>query len=181
MKKIMDNSAISSMGIEIVCTNMLDTVSSQYDVLVTNAVLKECQKLGNSSLLNRVNKFNIAVQENDLFTSLVEAIKSINFRLGPGEIHTIAASLILTKNGIDNYVVIDESLARKIVKNIHLNPTIIKLMGNNLVPVKCTGTIGIIAHLRDKGIISKDLAHKIAYDLEISNFRVTDDLLNLLR
>ena len=181
MKKILDNSAVSSLGKEITSIDALGIVSSEYEILLTNSVLRECKNLGDNALFNRVSKYPLAVKEDLRFKNLTEAIGRINFRLGPGEINTIAASIILSSQNIDNYVVIDESLARKIVKTIHTNPNITEIMGCKISPVNCTGTIGIVAHLRDKGILSKEMTQKIAYDLEVSNFRVTDDLLNILR
>lgn len=181
MKKILDNSAISSMGREITSVDALDILSSQYSILTTSAVIEECKNSDDELLYDRVKQFPLAVEEDEKFKELLNAIQMMSRRLGPGEINSIAASIILSSKNIDNYVVIDETLGRKIVKRIHLNPLIIKIMGGEVRPLKCAGTIGIIAHLRDKGVISKETCQKIAYDLEISNFRVTDELLALLR
>ena len=169
------------MGKEIACIDALNLLSSHYDVLITNAVLKECENGDNKPLFDRIKKYPLAVKEDEMFEKLLVAIQMMNRKLGPGEINSIAASIILSSKNIDNYVVIDERLGRKIVKSIHLNPTITKIMGGEIKPIKCAGTIGIIAHLRDKGVISKETCYKIAYDLEISNFRATDELLALLR
>lgn len=181
MKKVLDNSAVSSLGKEITCIDMLQLVKSQYDIVLADAVFRECRNLGNEYLYSSIKNLPLAVERNDIFISLTDIIQSIDYRLGPGEIESIAASILLTQSGIDNYVVIDERLARSIVERIHLNPRIKTVVGSDIVPIKCTGTIGIVKHLLDKGVISKEIAQKIAYDLEISNFRVSKDLLDLLR
>ncbi len=181
MRKILDNSAVSSMGKEITCIDMLGLVKSHYDVVLAGAVFRECKNLRNECLYESVKDLPQAMEKDEKFTALVNAIQSINFRLGPGEIESIASSILMTLAGIENYVVIDESLARSIVKDIHLNPQIEAIVGCKIPPIQCTGTIGIIKHMKDKGLIPPETSRKIAYDLEISNFRVTPELLDMLR
>ncbi len=181
MKKILDNSAVSSLGKEITCVDVLELVKTHYDVVLAGAVFRECKNLGNVPLYESVKDLPEAVERDKKFTALVNAIQSINFRLGPGEIESIASSILMTQAGVENYVVIDESLARSIVRGLHLNPRIEAIVGCKIPPIQCTGTIGIIRHMRDKGLISPEISQKIAYDLEISNFRVTPELLDLLR
>lgn len=180
MIKLLDNSAVSSLGKEITCVDALKIVSDNYNVLLAPAVIQECFQFRNAVLFERVKPFSLTVQD-ERFVELAKTIKTINYRLGPGEIDTIAASIILSSQEIDNYIVLDERLARKIVETIHLNPQLSNIMGGPISPIKCTGTIGILAHLRKKNILAKEITKQIAYDLELSDFRVSEELLNLLR
>lgn len=181
MKKILDNSAVSSMGKEITSFKMLEFLKGQYEVVLADAVFRECKALRNEDLYDSICDLPLATSKNDMFNDLVKAIRRIDYRLGPGETETIAASIILSDQGVYNYVVIDESLARKIVVSLHTNPLIKTIMGKDIQPINVTGTVGIIKHLRDKGLISDDDCKKMAYDLEFSNFRVSDDILNLIK
>jgi predicted nucleic acid-binding protein len=181
MIKIFDNSAISSMGKEVSSVDLLQLVKSQYDIFITDAVVTECTNSNDEKLIEKIKDFPTAIKKDERFLQIMDLIKTINYSLGPGETETIAASILLTHSGIENYVVIDEELARKKVSKIHTNPKLIKIMGSAIQPVKCTGTIGIVKHLRDKNVISKETGQKIAFDLELSNFRVTDELLALIR
>ena len=101
---------------------MLQLVKSQYDIVLADAVFRECRNLGNEYLYSSIKNLPLAVERNDIFISLADIIQSIDYRLGPGEIESIAASILLTQSGIDNYDVIDERLARSVVERIHLNP-----------------------------------------------------------
>lgn len=88
MKKVLDNSAVSSLGKEITCTDMLQLIRSQYDVVLAGAVLRECRNLGNDVLYSSVKDIPPAVERDEKFLALVEAIQAINYRLGPGEIES---------------------------------------------------------------------------------------------
>lgn len=181
MIKIFDNSVISSMGKEIISVDLLQLVKSRYDVFTTDAVVIECNNSKDEKLIRSVEDLPIASKGDEKFLRIINLIKRIDFRLGSGEAECIASSILTTHLGIENYVVIDERLARKIVSKIHTNPELMKIIGSTIPPIKCTGTIGIVKHLYDKGVLSKEERQKIAYDLELSGFRITDELLNLIR
>jgi len=181
MIKIFDNSAITSMGKEVTSVDLLQSIKSQYEIFITEAVLSECADSKDDGLIKKIQDFPVAIEKDERFLQIISQIKMIDFRLGPGEIETIAASILLTNSGVDNYVVIDEQLARKYVSKIHINPKMTEIVGSTISQIRCTGTIGIVRHLRDKGILSKETCQKIAFDLELSNFRVSEELLALIR
>jgi predicted nucleic acid-binding protein len=169
------------MGKEIISVNLLQLVKSRYDVLITDAVVIECNNSKDEKLIRSIDGLPIASKRDEKFLRITDFIKRIDFRLGSGEIECIASSILMTHLGIENYVVIDERLARKIVSKVHTSPELIKIICSTIPPIKCTGTIGIVKHLYDKGVLSKEECQKIAYDLESSDFRITDELLNLIR
>lgn len=181
MIKIFDNSVISSMGKEIKSIDVLSFLKSEYDVRITEAVVIECKNSKNEKLIRSIEGIPIAFKTDEKFVNIKKLIKRINPTLGPGEIETITASILMTYSGIDNYIVLDEYLARKIASDLHNNPDLQKIVNCHVPPIKCTGTIGLIRHLRDKGVLSRETCQKIAFDLEMSDFRATDDLLNMLR
>ncbi|MCK9323489.1 MAG: hypothetical protein M0P07_06025 [Candidatus Methanomethylophilaceae archaeon] len=181
MIKIFDNSVITSMGKEVISVDLLQYVKAQYTIFITDAVVTECMDSNDNSLIDIIQDFHVAVNKDERFLQLVELIKKIDNRLGPGETETIAASIMLTHLGVENYVVIDEALARKKVSKIHVNSKLTEILGSTIPKIKCTGTIGIVKHLRDKGVLPKEICQRIASDLKSSNFRVTDELLALIR
>lgn len=181
MIKIFDNSAISSMGKEIISVDLLQIVKSRYEVFTTDAVVIECNNSEDDKLIRSIEGLPIASERDGKFLKITELIKRIDFRLGPGEIECIASSIMMTQHGIENYVVIDERLARRIVSKLHTNPELTKIVGSTVPPINYTGTLGIVIHLRKKGVLSKEKCQNIAYDLESSNFRITDELLSLIR
>lgn len=179
MIKIFDNSVISSMGREITSVDVLPLVKSEYDIRITNAVITECRNSGNEKLIRSMDGLLLAVEADYMFVSVVNSIKIMHPQLGSGEIESIAASILMTRSGIDNYVVLDDGLARKIVSDLHNDLKLQQIVGTDIPPIKYTGTVGLIKHLRDKGIISREIYQKIAYDLKNSGFRITDSLLDL--
>lgn len=102
-------------------------------------------------------------------------------KIGRGETESIAASILLTSNGIKNYLILDEIFARKIVGRIRNDCEIKKIIGESIPEIHLSGTIGLIKHLGEKGILTKEQTIAIAYDLQKSTFRVTEELLSLLR
>jgi len=83
---------------------------------------------------------------------------------------------------VDNYIIVDERLARKVIRDLPNNPMMIHVRGGRpVLPIKVTGLIGLVKHLKTKGALSSEECRAIADNLKNSDFRVTDDLLDELR
>lgn len=133
MIKIFDNSAITSMGKEIVSVDLLRLMKSRYDVRVTGAVIAECSNSKDERLIRSIEGLSIASKKDEKYIQAMDAVKRISHRLGSGEIESIAASIMLTRLGIDNYVVIDEKYARDVVSKIHKNQEFLKEIGLSIL------------------------------------------------
>lgn len=180
MIKVVDTSVISALAGEIPSIDLMDIVGDHYSIVTVSAVIDECIDSGNPKYINAVMSLDeLSLDEG--YHELVDRISKISIRLHSGEINVMAASLCLARNGIENYAVIDDHLARKIFDRIKINPSIVSLMGDSVDNAHITGTIGLVHHLRDRGFITSDESSKIAFDLERSSFRISDDLLDLLR
>jgi predicted nucleic acid-binding protein len=179
--KVIDNSVISSMGREIRSVKILPIVKSVYDVRLTAAVIVECRNSKDKGLTESIDGLLFAIEEDSRFKQTVDMIRRVDLRLGLGEVNTIAASIILTHNRIENYAVIDDGLARSAFKKILRNKTLVNEFGDSMSRVRITGTVGLINRLRTKGMLTSDQCNAIAKDLENSSFRISDELLDLLK
>lgn len=181
MIKIFDNSVISSMGKEIRSVMVLPVVKSFYDVRVTADVIAECANSKNEELIESINGLPCAIKEDSLFKRTFDVIRRTDLRLGLGEASTITASIILTHLGIENYAVIDDGFARKKFGEVLRNRELSDMFGDSLSNVNFTGTVGLINRLRAKGALTSGQCSSIANDLENSDFRVSGEILDLLR
>lgn len=178
MIKILDTSVISAAGKNIHSLNLLDVISERYGVVVTEAVRQECKNYKDRSLLSLIDSFDIV--NDPRVARIAEVILRYRDVLGPGERTAIAASVILTSQGRANFVVLDDSKARKFAQSAGHLPEVAELLGMN-VDIKVTGTVGLIKHLFDIGLISEKQKQDVAYDLEMGDFRISRELLDLLR
>ncbi len=178
MKKILDTSAISAMDRNIQCIDLMSILTSKYDVVITPSVIDECRDDKDSNPEYIVETIN--VMDDPRLNNISNIILSHYPMLGPGERASMAASLILTAKGIPNYVVLDDKKARTVANNIGNLNEIESILGKKL-SLNVTGTIGIVLHFHDNGIISDKIKQDIGFDLEKSDFRISSDLLSLLR
>lgn len=97
-----------------------------------------------------------------------------------GEISAIAASILLTKDGFDNYVVTDDNVARKSIERLSSDTMFWNTVGLGPVEIKYAGTVGIILKLKSHDMVDPSECKLISIELRDSSFRVPDYLLRLL-
>lgn len=122
----------------------------------------------------------MSVFDDDRIPILMDALSRRRNVLGKGELATISASLVLTADGVRNYVVLDEIAARKCASMAGDMPEIIDILGKR-VSLNITGTVGLVLHLHELGLISDTEKQDIGFDLETGTFRISEGLLKLLR
>lgn len=118
--------------------------------------------------------------ELESYRKLYEMLERRNLWIGRGELSSILCSIFMTHDGIENYLVTDDRKARELIKNIHNDPEVARILGFVPNRVNLTGTIGMIGHIRDLGKISQEVCHKIKIDLKNSTFRANEKLYDIL-
>ena len=181
MIKLFDNSVISSMAREIKSVEVFPIVQSRYSIQLTKDVIVECENSKDLKMIDKIRDISAVDVEINLFQRTMDVIRNIDYRLGCGEVSVMAASIILTHNKIENYAVIDDGYARKILPEILSNNKLLGMFGDTLSHVKHTGTVGLICHLKTKGLLSSEESVLIADDLTESSFRISSKLLDCLR
>lgn len=168
------------MGKEITSIDIFHKLIDIYEIRTTPHVAGECMNSRNVHMTQLMKEIFISNENETLFNDVFNMIRRRYSNMGAGETASIAESVILTLKGIENYVVTDDALARKVVLKLCNDLELEEIVGTK-ISINCTGTIGIIKHLMDKGIVKLEEGKSIAHDLENSGFRVTDQLLDLIR
>ncbi|HKM14024.1 MAG TPA: hypothetical protein VJY42_03820 [Candidatus Methanomethylophilaceae archaeon] len=181
MIKIFDNSAVSSTGRDIKSMDVMECIKIEYDVRITIGVVAECNNSKHPDNSKLLNGLNVISHMGDNFDKIVKHLLKKYKRIGRGETESIAASILLASNGIKNYLILDEKFARNVVSKIRNDCEIKKIIGEPIPEIYLSGTIGLINHLKEKGILTKEQTSTIADDLQKSTFRINDELLSLLR
>ena len=122
----------------------------------------------------------MSVFDDDRIPKLMDVLSRRRNILGKGELATISASLVLTADGVRNYAVLDEIAARKCAAIAGNMPEIIDILGKR-VSLNITGTVGLVLHLHELGLISDTEKQDIGFNLETGTFRISEGLLKLLR
>lgn len=138
----------------------------------------ECAAFEEGRLLYMID--GMSVFDDDRIPMLMDVLSRRRNVLGKGELATISASLVLTADGVRNYVVLDEIAARKCAAIAGDMPEIIDILGKR-VSLNITGTVGLVLHLHELGLISDTEKQDIGFDLETGTFRISEELLKLLR
>ncbi len=79
------------------------------------------------------------------------------------------------------YFVTDDQLMRKRIAQILDDPRLIEITGRHINNFNQTGTVGLVIHLVNEGMIQKDEAKGILNDLERSSFYLKSSVLDGLR
>lgn len=177
MHKLFDNTFITAVQMEITTVDVMPAILSRYTALTTSEVAKEANFKTHCDLTS----FGICTLEDS--TECLDTVRYLeNSRrwIGAGEISVIVNSMILTKKGIRNYVVTDDKQARRLMDDIHEDPLIEKNIGFVPEKIEYTGTVGLICHLKSKGLFDENDCKLIKNDLIESGFRITPKILECL-
>lgn len=175
--KVLDNTALSAFRNEIRSVDVLDILTSEYPVVITDAVMAESMaKVGGRPIPEIVK----TMSSNDV-EEVAFRLRKRFMKLHMGECTAIAQSVFLTRNGIENYIVTDDRAARKVIESIGSSANVDDIFGFPVGHINLAGTVGLIVHLYKRGFLTGDECFKIADDLENSTFRVSYKLLKKLR
>lgn len=175
MYKLVDSTFVFVLKNDIKSIDLFPKICSRYKLLSTEDIRSEATKTVFPEEYVDIRSF----PSNDY-----ESIKDAVFRRRPqlhrGEISAIAASILLTENGIENYIVTDDDIARKSIELFSSDTMFWNKIKHRPVKLSYTGTIGLIRRLRDYGVLSLNECKSIETDLRNSSFRATEDLFKLL-
>lgn len=181
MIKLLDSSVISSVSREITSFDVLGCLKKQYEVCVTKDVKKECLAANDERIRSAVADVKMIEHSDPRIEQMKKAITKKHAGIGQGETDCIASSILLTLKGVENYLILDDKFARSIASNVHNVSEIKEILGSPIRIMNVTGTIGLISHLRDRGLIHKKEIYKIRADLASSSFRITQELIDSLK
>ena len=175
--KVLDNTVLSAFRNEIHSVDVMTVLTSEYPVVITDAVMTESMaKKGGRPIPDMVR----IMSSNDVEEAASQLRKRF-IKLHIGECTAIAQSVYLTKGGVENYIVTDDGTARKIINSIGGSINVDDIFGFPVRKINLAGTIGLVIHLYQRGLLTGKECSRIADDLEDSTFRVSRHLLKMLR
>ncbi|MDR3282434.1 MAG: hypothetical protein LBS92_02345 [Candidatus Methanoplasma sp.] len=177
MIKIPDTTLLSALGREIPSVDVIPIVCGEYGLMVTGEVLEEISRMPCERIDAARGLMIPPLQSGERYRKIVSYLVSRYTVLHIGELSCIATSLMLSSEGRENYLVLDDKPARNLAEKIHNDDQIVRILGN-VPPLKFTGTFGLLIHLKSKGRISKSECAKISDDLRHSTFRLNPGMLD---
>ncbi len=175
MYKLVDSTFIFAIRNDIKSVNLLPRVCSRYDLITTKEIESESTKTVFPREYIDVRTFS---------SEKYEILKKTIFRKHPqlhmGEISAIAASILLTEGGSNNYIVTDDNVARKSIERLSSDTMFWNTVGLDPVEIKYAGTVGIILKLKSYGMVDLSECKLISIELRDSSFRVPGHLLRSL-
>lgn len=175
MYKLVDSTFVFAMRNDIKSVELLPRFCSRYELITTDEIRSEAVKTPFPEEYIAVKSF-----PSDDYEKLKETIFRRHPQLHKGEISAIAASILLTEEGFDNYIVTDDNRARKSIDRLESDQMFWNTINHSPVKLKYAGTIGIIQKLKSYGIVSLDECKSISRDLQNSSFRAPEHLLKIL-
>ena len=175
--KVLDNTVLSAFRNDIRSVDVMSVLTSEYPVLITDAVMAESvAKKGGRPIPDIVK----TMSSDDIEEAASKRRKRfVNLHIG--ECTAIAQSMFLTKSGVENYIVTDDGTARRVIESIGTSINVDDIFGFPVENVNLAGTVGLVMHLYQRGLLTKEECSMIADDLEDSTFRVPRCLLKRLR
>ncbi|QLH74974.1 MAG: hypothetical protein HPY73_05665 [Methanomassiliicoccales archaeon] len=179
--KILDATIISSFIYDISSLDLFERCEKSYDFITTEVVSDEIKRTPSSMKgLRRKSGLVRPIELNEKENELLAYLSARYPGLHSGELSALILTASRYANGPQRYYYItDDNLMRKSLKKIEKDPVFQEFVGN--VIISCTGTIGFLLHLCNKGIISSSERLQIAEDLEQSTFYCSEDLLKRLK
>lgn len=175
--KVLDNTALSAFRNEIRSVDVLAVLTSEYPVVVTGAVMEESMAKTGGRQIPDVVKIMSSDDVEDAASKLRKRFVGLHI----GECTAIAQSVLLTRCGVENYIVTDDRAARNTIERIGESVNVDDIFGFPVGRIKLAGTVGLVIRLYQRGLLSGEECSKIADDLEGSTFRVSKGLLKKLR
>ena len=167
---------LSAFRKDIRSVDILRILTSEYDVIVTDAIQGEHSAV-NAQPLCGVVVSALNSEEAEKATKLSKRYLGLH----RGEATVITKSIFMTNSGQPNYVVTDDGYARRLIEKIGHTESVDDIFGFHVEPIMLTGTIGLILHLCEKTYLTPEQRNIIADELENSTFRIDKKILNKLR
>lgn len=175
--KVLDNTALSAFCNEIRSVDVLAVLTSEYPVVITGAVMEESMaKTGGRPIPDIVG-----IMTSDDVEKAASMLRKRFVRLHIGECTAIAQSVLLTRSGVENYIVTDDRAARETIERIGNSVNVDDVFGFPVGHINLAGTVGLVIRLYQRGLLSGEECSRIADDLEGSTFRLSQRLLKMLR
>ena len=182
--KILDNTVISASVNEIKSINLIAISGSVYSLKISSEVYDEISVGFSRERLETIEKYieKIDGKKYEKYERLFEYLSKRYPYLHKGDISSVLiAILAYALQGLDYYLVTDDSRLRKKIPEILQLEKVKESLGMEIDRLNYTGTIGLIKRLCEKGVVSPSELENIVYDLKNSTFRVNDELLEELK
>ena len=175
--KVLDNTVLSAFRNDIHSVDVLTVLISEYPVVITDTVMSESMaKKGGRPIPD-----DVGVVSSDEVEKAAARLGTRYKKLHGGECTAIAQSVLLTRDGVENYIVTDDHAAREIIERIGVEEDVDDIFGFPVGRINLAGTVGLVMRLHQRGLLSDEECSMIADDLEDSTFRITKGLLRRLR
>lgn len=182
--KILDNTVISAFINEIRAIELIEICQKEYVLVTTDCVYGETSRGFSQSIID-LNYKNIRVIKKNGGQKYDIALDYLRNRypyLHEGELSTFLVALLYYEiDGKPYYYVTDDRKIREKIDEIITSVDLVNIIGVKVHHFCHTGTIGLIKRLCQKGCLSKEDINGIISDLQNSDFRVTDKLIDELR
>jgi predicted nucleic acid-binding protein len=181
--KIFDNTVISVSINELHSINLIQLCSTRYDITTTHHVFTEAKKGFSKAVIKEMSNYiSVSNSQNQRFNEVLSWLELRFPYLHKGELSTfLMAVLDYSQTNKKYYYVTDDGRMRKTIPKILQNQAFINMCGKNKGTFNCTGTIGLIKRLYEKGSLTDNQIEEIITDLRNSTFYITPSLLNSLR
>jgi predicted nucleic acid-binding protein len=181
--KIFDNTVISVSINELHSINLIQLCSTRYDITTTHHVFTEAKKGFSKAVIKEMSNYiSVSNSQNQRFDEVLSWLELRFPYLHKGELSTfLMAVLDYSQTNKKYYYVTDDGRMRKTIPKILQNQAFINMCGKNKGTFNCTGTIGLIKRLYEKGSLTDNQIEEIITDLRNSTFYITPSLLNSLR
>lgn len=182
MYKILDNTFLSLAISDVHSVDLIKKIAIKHCIIVSDKVYYELEEKHQNIVLEcrEANYEKDIDEQSPDFIKVFDYIRTKNVWIGKGEASTIVYSIFLTKIGIDNYIVSDDKRARKYLDKIHNDSFLKELVGYDIPKIKYVGTVGLLLHFCDNGLLSSIDLKMIHSEISKSNFRINKDILDML-
>ncbi|MDD4211611.1 MAG: hypothetical protein PHC46_04430 [Clostridia bacterium] len=189
-QKVLDNTVISAGIKEIKAINLIQECAKHYPLSTAKEVYEETKSGFKKEIVEECYKL---IQIKDLsnnqdYNSKMSFLQKRFPQLHKGELSSfLVAWLCYSKNKTKCIYITDDNGMKKAIKKIKEDNNIFgewkKLFGLHESELDYTGTIGVICHLKQKGLLTQEQIEGIVKDLTSPNstFRIGQEQIKLLR
>lgn len=182
--KILDNTFISASIGDIKSIDLISTSSRVYNLETSEEVYKEtCNGYDEKIVTQIYQSIKVKKINHAEYERLISSLEARFPYLHRGELSSfLLAFLEFSLDNRDYYYVTDDGLMRKKLSDVLAYCASIN--GNDDycgTDFKLTGTIGLIKRLYEKNVLSKQDVKSIIQDIEKSTFRISPEVIHILK
>lgn len=190
--KVLDNSFISACITDIKSHNLIDICDGCYQLISSPSVYEESKQLKGQFIDDELidekiieqyyGKIEISdMSKNPKYNELLDYLQNRYPYLHKGELSTYLIALINSLNGDHYYFITDDMQFRRKIPTIKNDPIFVEKLGNEVLDLNISGTVGIVRRLYEKNLLTPGNIEEIINDLKSGSFYLTDDLIEYLR